>query len=162
MLFGVPAVALTNGDFNGEDVLGRSIAELYARLGEVSASHHRVRTADSFPTAIRLATDSAGAIVRTALQSISPLEKRRRPRATFCICVATGTHWRTTSVCYVNKQVGNQKSCCKSFRQRSGRCQPSRSFTHLTAPIAVLPTVLPGSSALGTYLKLRWSSSRLI
>jgi AraC-like DNA-binding protein len=66
MLFGVPAVALTNGDFNGEDVLGRSITELYARLGEVAAFHDRVRVADSFLRALRPATESATAIVRTA------------------------------------------------------------------------------------------------
>jgi AraC-like DNA-binding protein len=66
MLFGVPADALTNGDFNGEDVLGHSITALYARLGEVSAFHDRVRVADTFLTAIRPATESVSAIVRTA------------------------------------------------------------------------------------------------
>jgi AraC-like DNA-binding protein len=66
MLFGVPAVALTNGDFNGEDVLGHRVTDLYARLGEVSAFHDRVRVADSFLNAIRPATESATAIVRTA------------------------------------------------------------------------------------------------
>jgi AraC-like DNA-binding protein len=66
MLFGVPAVALTDGDFNGEDVLGYRITELYARLGEVSEFHDRVQIADSFLTAIRPATESVSAIVRTA------------------------------------------------------------------------------------------------
>jgi AraC-like DNA-binding protein len=66
MLFGVPAVALTNGDFNGEEVLGRRINELYARLGEVSAFHDRVHVADSFLTAIRPATESVSTIVWTA------------------------------------------------------------------------------------------------
>jgi AraC-like DNA-binding protein len=66
MLFGVPAVALTNGDFNGEEVLGRRINELYARLGEVSTFHDRTHVADSFLTAVRPATESVSAIVRTA------------------------------------------------------------------------------------------------
>jgi len=66
MLFGVPAVALTNGDFNAQEVLGHRINELYARLGEVSAFHDRVHVADSFLTAIRPATESVSAIVRTA------------------------------------------------------------------------------------------------
>jgi AraC-like DNA-binding protein len=66
MLFGVTADALTNGDFNGEDVIGRSITELYARLGAVSAFHDRVRIADTFLTAIRPATELLSAIVRTA------------------------------------------------------------------------------------------------
>ncbi len=66
MLFGVPAVSLTNGDFDGEDVLGRRITELYARLGEVSAFDDRVRIADAFLTAIRPATGTASAIVRSA------------------------------------------------------------------------------------------------
>ncbi len=66
MLFGVPAVALTNGDFNAQEVLGHRINELYARLGEVSAFHDRVHVADSFLTAIRPATESVSTIVRTA------------------------------------------------------------------------------------------------
>ena len=66
MLFGVPAVELTNGDFSGEAVLGRSINELYARLGEVSAFHDRVKIADSFLTAIRPASASVSPIVQTA------------------------------------------------------------------------------------------------
>jgi AraC-like DNA-binding protein len=66
MLFGVPSDALTNGDFNGEDVLGPRITALYARLGEVSAFHDRVRIADAFLAPIRPATESVSAIVRTA------------------------------------------------------------------------------------------------
>jgi AraC-like DNA-binding protein len=66
MLFGVPAVELTNGDFNGEEVLGHSINELYARLAEVTAFHDRVRIADSFLTSIRPAIESVSPIVRTA------------------------------------------------------------------------------------------------
>jgi len=66
MLFGVPAVELTNGDFSGQDVLGKSINELYARLGEVSAFQDRVEVADSFLSAIRPAIESVSPIVRTA------------------------------------------------------------------------------------------------
>jgi AraC-like DNA-binding protein len=66
MLFGVPAAEITNGDFNGHEVLGQHINELYCRLGETSAFHARVHAADSFFTAIRPATGSVSAIVRTA------------------------------------------------------------------------------------------------
>jgi AraC-like DNA-binding protein len=66
MLFGVRAFELTNGDFNGQEVLGRRIDELYARLGEVSAFHDRVHIANGFLSAIRPATESVSAIVRTA------------------------------------------------------------------------------------------------
>jgi AraC-like DNA-binding protein len=69
-LFGVPAVELTNGDFDGEEVLGNRINELYTRLGEVSAFHDRAHVADSFLTAIRRASESVSAIVRTAMAVI--------------------------------------------------------------------------------------------
>jgi len=66
-LFGVPTVELTNGDFDGEEVLGHGINELYAQLGEVSAFHNRVQVADSFLTAIRPASEPVSTIVRTAM-----------------------------------------------------------------------------------------------
>jgi AraC-like DNA-binding protein len=66
-LFGVPAVELTNRDFDGEEVLGHGINELYGRLGEVSAFHDRAHVADSFLTAIRPAAESVSAIVRSAM-----------------------------------------------------------------------------------------------
>jgi AraC-like DNA-binding protein len=66
MLFGVPAVEITNGDFNGEEVLGHRINELYVRLGEVSAFQDRVNVANGFLTEIRPATDSISALVKTA------------------------------------------------------------------------------------------------
>jgi AraC-like DNA-binding protein len=66
MLFGVPAVELTNGDFNGQEVLGHRISELYSRLGEVSSFHDRVHVANAFLTAIQPATELVSAIVRTA------------------------------------------------------------------------------------------------
>ena len=65
-LFGVPAIELTNGDFNGQEVLGPRINELYARLGEVSAFQDRVHVANDFLTAIRPSTESVNAIVRIA------------------------------------------------------------------------------------------------
>jgi AraC-like DNA-binding protein len=65
-LFGVPAVELTNGDFDGEEVLGRRINELYARLSEVSAFHERVHIADSFLTSMRPDRVSVSAIIRIA------------------------------------------------------------------------------------------------
>lgn len=66
MLFGVPAFELTNGDFDGQEVLGHPINELYARLAEVSAFHDRVRVANGFLTAIRPASESVSAIVQSA------------------------------------------------------------------------------------------------
>ena len=65
-LFGIPAVELTNGDFDGEEVLGLRIKELYARLGEVSAFHERVDVADSLLCSIRPARESVSDIVRAA------------------------------------------------------------------------------------------------
>jgi AraC-like DNA-binding protein len=66
-LFHIPAIELTNGDFDGDEVLGHRINELYARLGEVSAFDDRVHVADSYLTAIRPASESVSAIVRTAM-----------------------------------------------------------------------------------------------
>ena len=66
MLFGVPAVELTNGDFNGQEVLGQRINELHCRLGEATTFHDRVRVADKVLTAARPATESVSAIVHTA------------------------------------------------------------------------------------------------
>jgi AraC-like DNA-binding protein len=69
-LFQLPAVELTNWDFDGEEVLGRRISELYARLGEVSAFDDRVRVADDWLMAVRPASESVSAIVRTAMAVI--------------------------------------------------------------------------------------------
>ncbi len=60
------AFSMLNGDFNGEEVLGHRINELYARLGEVSAFHDRVNVANGFLSAIRPATEPVSGIVRTA------------------------------------------------------------------------------------------------
>ena len=69
-LFQIPAAELTNGDFDGEAVLGRPISELYARLGEVSAFSDRVRVADSWFAAVRPAGEPLTAITRSALAVI--------------------------------------------------------------------------------------------
>jgi AraC-like DNA-binding protein len=66
MLFGIPAVELTNGDFNGQEVLGQRINELHCRLGEATTFHDRVRAADNVLTAARPATETVSAIVHTA------------------------------------------------------------------------------------------------
>jgi AraC-like DNA-binding protein len=65
-LFRVPAAEITNGDFDGEEVLGRRVSELYARLGEVSAFEDRVQIADAWLSAVRPASESVSAVVRTA------------------------------------------------------------------------------------------------
>jgi AraC-like DNA-binding protein len=69
-LFRVPAVELTNADFDGEEVLGRRVFELYARLGEVSDFYDRVRVADCWLSAIRPAAESISPIVWTAMAVI--------------------------------------------------------------------------------------------
>ena len=69
-LFQLPAVELPNSDFDGEEVLGRRIGELYARLGEVSAFDDRVRVADRWLSVVRPASESVSAIVRTAMAVI--------------------------------------------------------------------------------------------
>jgi AraC-like DNA-binding protein len=69
-LFRIPAVDLTNGDFDGEEVLGRRVNELYERLGDVTGFAARVRIADRYLAAIRPADESASAIVRTAMTVI--------------------------------------------------------------------------------------------
>ena len=69
-LFQLPAVELTNADFDGVEVLGRRISELYVRLGEVSAFDDRVRIADSCLTALRPASHSVSTIVQTAMAVI--------------------------------------------------------------------------------------------
>jgi AraC-like DNA-binding protein len=69
-LFQLPAVELTNSDFDGEEVLGRGINDLYERLGEVSAFDDRIRVADWWLTAVRPPNDSLSAIARTAMAVI--------------------------------------------------------------------------------------------
>ena len=69
-LFRVPAVELTNADFDGEEVLGRRVFELYARLGEVSDFRDRVRVADCWLSALRPAAESLSPIVGTAMAVI--------------------------------------------------------------------------------------------
>jgi len=69
-LFQLPVAELTNADFDGEEVLGRRISELYARLGEVSAFYDRVRVADCWLAAARPAGESVSAVVRSAMAMI--------------------------------------------------------------------------------------------
>jgi AraC-like DNA-binding protein len=65
-LFAVPAVELTNDDFEGAAVLGQGVVELHHRLGEVSSFADRVRVADEYLCAKRPVLDSVSGIVRTA------------------------------------------------------------------------------------------------
>ena len=48
MLFSVPAEELTDGDFEGEPVLGRGLGELLRRLGDVSSFADRSRVVDAY------------------------------------------------------------------------------------------------------------------
>ena len=70
-LFQIPAAELTNADFDAEEVLGRRISELYARLGEVSAFPDRVRVADDWLSALRAAGESLSAIARSAMAVVA-------------------------------------------------------------------------------------------
>jgi AraC-like DNA-binding protein len=51
-LFGIPALALTNQDFDGSDVLGAPVRQLYERLSEVRAFGDRIRIANEALRAI--------------------------------------------------------------------------------------------------------------
>ena len=66
-LFGLPALELTNADFDGEEVMGRRVGELYARLGEVRDFHDRIRAADKWFGSLRTGSEPVSPIVRTAL-----------------------------------------------------------------------------------------------
>jgi AraC-like DNA-binding protein len=61
-LFRIPAIEITNGDFDGGEVLGHDINELYARLGEASSFDDRVCVADSYMAALRSATEPITAV----------------------------------------------------------------------------------------------------
>ena len=65
-LFSVPAIELTNGDFDGEAVLGRRLGELQHRLGDVSSFADRVRVADEYWCAKRPASDVVSGFVKAA------------------------------------------------------------------------------------------------
>jgi len=83
-LFQLPAVELTNWDFDGEEVLGRRISELYARLGEVSAFDDRVRVADRWLSAVRPASESVSASMRLVAES--PTDWDAAPRRALAEC----------------------------------------------------------------------------
>jgi AraC-like DNA-binding protein len=67
-LFSVPAVELTNEDFDGEAALGRGLGELERRLGDTDSFAGRVRVADEYLCAKRPAFDSVGGIASTAME----------------------------------------------------------------------------------------------
>ena len=69
-LFRLPAAELTNGDFDGREVLGRRIGELHERLGGVSSFEDRMAVANGWLSTIRPAHESVSAMVRTALAVI--------------------------------------------------------------------------------------------
>jgi AraC-like DNA-binding protein len=69
MLFGIPSVELTNGDFDGEAVLGHTINSLYAQLGETGTFNGRIHVADAWLMK-RRASDSVSTIARTAMSVI--------------------------------------------------------------------------------------------
>lgn len=70
MLFGIPSVELTNGDFDGEAVLGHTINGLYARLGEAGTFNDRIRVADAWLMECRRDSGSVSMIARTAMSVI--------------------------------------------------------------------------------------------
>ena len=67
-LFSIPAEELTNNDFDGEAVLGRSFGELARRLGDVLSFSDRVRVANEYLCGRRSAVESVGAVAHTASQ----------------------------------------------------------------------------------------------
>jgi AraC-like DNA-binding protein len=69
-LFRIPALELTNADFHGEEVLGRGIGELYARLGDVSAFHDRVGVANAWLSALPTAGQTLSAIAQAAIRIV--------------------------------------------------------------------------------------------
>lgn len=69
-LFSIPAVELTDAGFDGEAVLGKTVTELYARLGEVSSFTDRVHVADEYLGAKRPTFDSISCISRIATKVI--------------------------------------------------------------------------------------------
>jgi AraC-like DNA-binding protein len=67
-LLSVPAEKLTNDDFDGEAVLGRSFGELERRMGEVSLFPDRVRIANQYLSARLSAHESVGVIANAAAE----------------------------------------------------------------------------------------------
>jgi AraC-like DNA-binding protein len=65
-LFRLPIDELTDEDFDAESVIGRRIAEMYQRLGEVSRLEDRARIADAYLLRALHAADAATGIVRLA------------------------------------------------------------------------------------------------
>ncbi len=69
-LFSIPAVELTDADFDGGAVLGKTVTELYARLGEVSSFTDRVRVSNEYLSAKRPPADRISGIARIATKVI--------------------------------------------------------------------------------------------
>lgn len=67
----VPAEELTNGDFDGEAVLGRRFGELERRLGGVSSFSDRVGVADRYFGAREFAFEPIGAMANAAAGVLS-------------------------------------------------------------------------------------------
>jgi AraC-like DNA-binding protein len=65
-LLSIPAEELTDGDFDGEAVLGRRFGELERRMGDVSLFADRVHIANAYLSARLPAHESAGAIANAA------------------------------------------------------------------------------------------------
>lgn len=66
-LFALPAVTLTDEDFDGEAVLGRGIGELERQLGDTTAFAERVRIADKFLCEKCPALDRVSGISKAAM-----------------------------------------------------------------------------------------------
>ena len=67
-LFSLPAVTLTDEDFDGEAVLGRGIGELERQLGDMAAFAERVRIADKYLCEKRPALDLVSGIAGAAME----------------------------------------------------------------------------------------------
>jgi AraC-like DNA-binding protein len=65
-MFGVPALELTNEDFEGEVVLGKQLSELHCRLADVSAFAKRCRVADEHFLRLSSALGVCSPIARAA------------------------------------------------------------------------------------------------
>lgn len=70
-LFSLPAEALTNEHFDGEDALGGRIADLKGRLGDVASFAARVRVANDYLCARRPAFGRLNSAARAAAQILS-------------------------------------------------------------------------------------------
>ena len=70
-LFSIPGEALTNDHFDGEGPLGRRVADLKRRLGDVTSFADRVRAANDYLCLRRPAFDRLNSAARAAAQILS-------------------------------------------------------------------------------------------